>query len=492
MILTIKQKFAQLLTWLTLMVLTLILVLSSRLPAQAETPRHYTELQFPPLPEIQLPQYERYQLKNGMTVYLMEDHELPLISGQMFVHTGSRLEDGDKVGLATITGELMRTGGTKTHGANELNQILEQRAGSVESGIDNTSGNIAFSALSEDTDLVFRLFAEVIKEPAFDPTQFDLIKLQLKGSIARRNDDSSNIADREFNKLIYGDNSPYARTVEYATLKQIQSEDVISFYQKYYHPQQMLLGIVGDFNPQQMKALIAEVFDDWQVTNDAKTNVPIPIPTQAQTKGVFFVDQPQLNQSTVVLGHLGGELKDQDFAQLSVLNGVLNGFGSRLFNELRSRQGLAYSVYGFWSANYDYPGVFMAGGQTRSAKTVPLIKGIFQEIEKLQNEPITEKELKDAKDSILNSFVFKFQETSQTLARLLRYEYFGYPKDFIFTYQDGVKSTTIEDIQRVAKTYLKPEQIVTLVVGNQTEIDPPLTDLDENFKTIDITIKPDI
>lgn len=486
-----KLKLSQFLTGLTLMFLSLMLVLFSRVPAHADTPRHYPDLKFPPLAEIKLPNYERYQLKNGMTVYLMEDHELPLISGQMLVRTGSRLEDGTKVGLASITGELMRTGGTKTYAPNELNQILEQRAASVESGMDDSSGNISFNALSEDTDFVIPLFAEVIKEPAFDQTQFDLIKLQLKGSIARRNDDSDDITDREFYKLIYGDDSPYARTVEYATLNNIQAEDVVNFYENYYHPSQMLLGIVGDFNSQEMKKLIEENFGNWQLDNKPQ-QINIPSATQAKTKGLFFVDQPQLNQSNIMLGHIGGELKDPDFAQLSVLNGVFNGFGGRLFNELRSRQGLAYSVYGVWSPNYDYPGVFMAGGQTRSAKTVPFIQGIFQEIEKLQNEPVTEKELNDAKDSILNSFVFKFQEPSQTLSRLLKYDYFGYPADFIFTYQDQVKSTTIEDIQRVAKTYLKPDQIVTLVVGNKTEIDPPLTELDKNFQTLDITIKSDV
>lgn len=482
-----KLKFTNLIPWLILMCFTLILVLFSRVPAMAETPRSYQELTFPPLPEIQLPEYERYELKNGMTVYLMEDHNLPLISGQALIKTGSRLEDGEKVGLATITGELMRTGGTKNHLPSELNQILEQKAASVESGIDNSSGNVGFSALSEDTELVFRLFGEVIKEPAFNQEQFELIKFKLKGSIARRNDDSDDIVSREFYKLIYGENSPYARTIEYKTLNNIEVADSINFYQKYYHPENILLGIVGDFNSEEMKALIKEVFEDWQPKIKLKM-INIPSANQVQPKSVFFVDQPQLNQSNIILGHLGGQLKDQDYAQLSVLNGVLNGFGGRLFNELRSRQGLAYSVYGFWSANYDYPGVFIAGGQTSSQTTVPLIKGLFSEIETIQNEPITTKELNDAKDSILNSFVFKFKDPSQTLSRLLRYEYFDYPQDFIFTYQDQVKSTSIEDIERVAKTYLKPDQFVTLVVGNQTEINPPLTDLGMEVKAIDITI----
>jgi zinc protease len=155
---------------------------------------------------------------------------------------------------------------------------------------------------------------------------------------------------------------------------------------------------------------------------------------------------------------------------------------------VRSRQGLAYSVYGFWNAEYDYPGVFIAGGQTSSATTVPFIQSVLNEIEKIRTTPITPEELDYAKNSLENSFVFQFEESSQTLARLMSYEYYGYPEDFIFKYQQGVKETTIEDVQRVAQTHLQPENIVILVVGNETQIQPPLSELDSDIKLVDITI----
>ena len=139
------------------------------------------------------------------------------------------------------------------------------------------------------------------------------------------------------------------------------------------------------------------------------------------------------------------------------MNGVLNGFGGRLHNEIRSRQGLAYSVYGVWQGGYDYPGVFVAGGQTRSDTTTQFIKSLKEEIERLRTQPITEAELNYAKDSILNSFVFKFQTPSQTLSRMMTYEYYGYPQDFIFDYQQGVKNTQIDDILKVAQEYLHPD-----------------------------------
>jgi zinc protease len=235
-----------------------------------------------------------------------------------------------------------------------------------------------------------------------------------------------------------------------------------------------------------MRQLVEAKFGDWKPTETKP--IALPVVAQAKQGGIFFVNQPQLTQSNVQIGHLGGQVNSPDYPALSVMNEVLNGFGGRLFNEVRSRQGLAYSVYAYWSPEYDYPGLFVAGGQTRSDATVPFIKSVQAEVERVRTAPIAPTELAFAKDSVLNSFIFNFQQPEQTLSRLLRYEYFGYPDDFIFRYQKGVAATTIADVQRVAKTYLKPETSVTLVVGNQGAIKPSLQTLGQPVTTLDITI----
>jgi zinc protease len=482
-----KIQTLKLLRWVGLVAVTMFLVVGLRLPAAAATARHYTELDFPPLPEIKLPDYTRYKLDNGMVVYLMEDRELPLVGGTVLVRTGERLEPPDRVGLASIAGSVMRTGGTTKHSGDELNQLLEQRAASVETDIGTTSGSASFSALSEDLETVFDLFAEVVQQPAFAQDKLDLAKTQVAGQIARRNDDPNDIVDREFSKLIYGNSSPYARTVEYQTLDNISRQDLVAFYEKYFHPENTILGIIGDFDSAKMRSLIQEKFGNWKPTSPAP-QVSVPPASQAKQAGIFVVDRPQLTQSYVQMGHLGGQFNNPDYAAIDVMNQVLNGFGGRLFNEVRSRQGLAYSVYGLWSPRFDYPGMFVAGGQTRSDGTVSFIKGILSEIERLQTTPVTQKELDYAKDQVLNSFVFNFQDPGQTLSRLMRYEYYGYPADFLFRYQKAVKATTIKDVQRVAQKYLQPNKIVTLVVGNASAIQPPLTSLSDNVTSLDITI----
>lgn len=473
--------------WVGVLVVSMLLVVLLHLPAVAATARHYTDLSFEPLPEVKVPKYSRYLMDNGMVVYLMEDHELPLVQGTAIIRTGDRLEPADEVGLASLTGTVMRTGGTQKHSADQLNQLLEQRAASVETSIGDSSGSASFDALSEDSEMVLDLFAEVLQEPKFAQDKLDLAKTQLQGEIARRNDDPNDIAAREFQKLIYGQESPYARTVEYATLDNTSRQDVVNFYQQYFHPNDIILGIVGDFDSQKMRSLIQKDFGDWK-SNQKLDKSDLPAVSQAKLGGIFLVDQPQLTQSYVQIGHLGGQFNSPDYPALDVLNGVLNGFGGRLFNSVRSRQGLAYSVYGSWSPRYDYPGVFFAGGQTRSEATVPFIKGVETEIGKLKSELVTPAELAYAKDSVLNSFVFNFENPSQTLSRLMRYEYYGYPADFLFRYQKAVKATTAADVQRVAQKYLKPENLVTLVVGNTAAIKPPLTQLAEKVIPLDITI----
>ncbi len=483
----IRKNFLPLL-FLAVATLSVVLTVAWPKPAQALEAKPYEELVFPALGEIKIPEYERYELENGLVVYLMEDHDLPLVSGSATFRTGDYLVNAEQIGLAGIVGEAMRLGGTVNHSPDELSAMLEQKAASVETSISDTSGSAGFSSLSEDLDSVFGLFAEVITQPAFDATQLDLIKSRTAGGIARRNDDADEIVSREFNKLVYGGDSPYARTVEYVNLDNISRDDVVSFYQASLSPDKTILGIVGDFDPTQMKAQIASTLGQWQSGAGAKAAIaPPPKGTQVKS-GLFVVDQPQLTQSYINIGHIGGELRNPYHAPMAVLNEVLNGFGGRLFNEIRSRQGLAYSVYAAWSPRYDHNGLFIGGGQTRSEATVPFVQAMYQELEKVRTAPISETELAFAKDSVLNSFVFNFQTPNQTLSRLIRYEYYGYPSDFVFQFRDKVESATAQEVLAAAQATLKPDQLITLVVGNMAEMNPKLDTLGVEITPIDVTI----
>ncbi|ERN42570.1 putative Zn-dependent peptidase [Rubidibacter lacunae KORDI 51-2] len=458
--------------------------------AFAATPRHYTELEFPPLPDVELPDYTRFQLDNGAIVYLIEDRELPLVQGTAVLRVGARHEPADRVGLARLMGVALRAGGTENHAPDELNQLLEQRAASVETRVGLDAGTASFSALSEDLETVFKLFAEVLRSPAFGPEQLELLMRQARGTIARRNDDPGNIAGREFRKLIYGEDSPYARTVEYATLARIERADVLEFYRTYVRPDNLVLGIVGDFETEKMRALVEQTFGDWQGSGPLPNLEPPPT-EQVQTGGLYFVEQPQLTQSNVLLGHVGGQFDAADYPAMRAIDSLLNGFSGRLFDEVRSRRGLAYSVYAAWSADYDRPGLFVAGGQTRSQTTVPFVQAIETEIERLRSETVSTEELDNAIEAAANSFVFNFQTPRQTLSRLMRYEFYDYPENFLFESQEALQALTPKDILAAARNNLKPEQLVTVVVGNSRDIQPPLSSLDATVTALDVTIPPD-
>ncbi|MFK8181947.1 MAG: M16 family metallopeptidase [Phormidesmis sp.] len=465
---------------------SVLITVSWAKPAQAIEAKPYEALTFPPLGDIVIPDYERYELDNGLVVYLMEDHDLPLVSGSATFRTGGYLVPDAQTGLAGITGQAMRLGGTVNHPPEVLNQILEQKAAAVETSIGNTNGSASFSSLSEDLETVFDLFAEVITQPAFDQTQFELIKSRSAGSIARRNDDADDIVSREFRKLVYGEQSPYSRVLEYANLEGISRDDVVDFYNTTLTPANTIVGIVGDFDPDEMKAQIARTLGQW--TSPDAINLPAPPEGEQQQAGLYVVDQPQLTQSYVHVGHIGEELNSPYHAPMVVLNEVLNGFGGRLFNEIRSRQGLAYSVYAVWSPRYDHNGLFIGGGQTRSEATVPFIQSMYSEIEKVRTEPVSETELAFAKDSVLNSFVFNFQTPSQTLSRVIRYEFYDYPQDFVFQYRDNVENATAQQVLEAAQATLVPEKLITVVVGNTADIQPELETLGAQVTELDVTI----
>lgn len=203
-----RQQIAKLVTLIfCFLVIPMLLFFLALRPAAAATPKHYTDLTFSSPPEIKLPNYTRFKLANGMVVYLVEDHELPLINGTALIRTGDRLEPANKVGLAELVGTVMRSGGTQNHPADAINEFLEQRAAAIEATIDEDSGTAGFDTLTEDLPAVFALFAETLRQPAFPADKLNLAKTQERGGIARRNDEPEAIANREFRKLVYGDSS---------------------------------------------------------------------------------------------------------------------------------------------------------------------------------------------------------------------------------------------------------------------------------------------
>ncbi len=450
--------------------------------------RSYQDLKYPPLNQIKVPEPVRFELANGMVVYLVEDHELPLISAAAVIRVGNRWEPVKKAGVASITGTVMRTGGTATRPGDKLDEELDRLGAFVETGIGEDSGRAQVSVLKEDIDRGLAILADILQNPAFPQDKIDLAEIQQRDQIARRNDNPSGIAFREFNRVIHGKETAYGHIPEYDTIAAITRADLVAFHQQYYQPESVILSAWGDFNATEMRAKIEQAFGGWKRGGRPKPPVPEVDPGARNRAGVYFIRKDDTPQCWVMMGYLGGRRDDADFYALSVMNQILGGgFASRLFANVRSDQGLAYSVFSQWGAGWDRPGTFMAAGSTKTETTMKILTSIRHEISNMAEAGATPDELTRAKDGILKGFAFEFASTGQIVQRLVSYEYYGYPRDYLQRYRDNIEKVTREDVARVAKQYLKPDQLAILVVGKEQGMDAPLSKLGP-VTTIDVTI----
>jgi predicted Zn-dependent peptidase len=447
---------------------------------------HYTDLKYPELRDIQVPEVDQVTLPSGMKLFLLEDHELPLIRLSARIRVGSMYESADKVGLAAIAGTVMRSGGTTSRSGDAIDEALENIAASVETGIGLDSGSASMSVLSKDLDTGLSILADILMNPAFPEDKIELTKLQRRSAIARRNDQVNRIAGREFSKLIYGPDSVYARQVEYATLDNITRDDLVALHQAYFYPNNTMLAVWGDFNTSLMVTKIEQVFEDWK-SREVSTS-PAPEIRYQFRQTVNVIPKEDVNQTHIYMGHIGGLRNDPDYFALSLMNRILGiGFTSRLFKEVRSRQGLAYSVFGYFSADYDHAGMFYVGCQTRSESTVQAIEAMKAEVVKMTQAEVTAEELQLARESFLNAFVFNFDSKGEIVNRLMTYAYYGYPLDFLEKSKKGIEKVTQADILRVAKKHLHPDKMQILTVGPAQDFQEALSTLGP-VDEIDITI----
>jgi zinc protease len=462
-------------------VLGCLLLLVTLAPAQQVTP--WNKIQAPPLPAFTPPQPTRIEFANGMVVFLQPDHELPLISAVARIRGGSISEPANKAGLMELYGDVWRTGGTKAKTGDQLDDFLEARAAKIETDNQSDSTSISLNCLKGDFDAVFDLYLDLLRNPGFRENKLQLAKQQLYTAIARRNDDVDSIAHRESLIIAYGKDNPYARVPEFATVAAVTRQDLLNWHQQFVYPNNVIFGISGDFDPHAMEAKLRQAFESWQKGPEAQRP---EIKFSPPKPGYYLVRKTDVNQSTISMLDLGIERSNPDYYALTVMNEIFGGgFSSRLFNDLRTTKGLAYSVGGGVGYSWTHPGLTDFVMQTKSASTVEGILGLDGEIDDLLNKnPATPEELKRAKDNILNSFIFQFDTPEKVLREKMAYEFYHYPLDFLEHYRTQVEKVTTDDVARVARKYVHKDSMAVLVVGNPAEFDKllgslgPVTDID--------------
>jgi predicted Zn-dependent peptidase len=442
--------------------------------AAAPPPADPRVLTYAPL-SVSFPRPEKVMLPNGLLVYLFEDHELPIVDVSFFIRAGSIYDPPGKAGLAALATHLMRTGGTADLAPDALDETLEFLPATIviDAGADAVTGSL--SALKDRFPEALRVLAGMLRAPRLDAGRLEVEKARLIEDIRRRWDDPGTIAALQFRRLVYGGESPWGRLDTADSLGRIGRDDLVDFHRRFIRPNNTVLGVAGDFEPRAMKALLETAFAGW--THAKVTPPPVPKVGDAIPAGVHVV-RKSLTQTAVRLGHLGVNRFHPDKFPIKILNHILGegGFASRLVKEVRSTRGLAYGIFGGIGLDSDR-GLFEIGTRTKPATALEAIQAARGIVRDLRDSGPTEQEVREAKEASINAFVFSVDGTVPYMTAFLYYDYYGYPPDYLKTYRDNLAKVTRDEVQRAARRHLDPDRLVVLIVGEESALGRPLTDL---------------
>lgn len=436
-------------------------------PADAQIPSHPSDLTYRPLTfDPPVSSEHRHELANGVVVFVVEDHELPLVSVSVLVRTGSYLDPADKIGLASMTGSQMRAGGTGTLPPAEFDEQAAFLAAEIGSSIGATSGGANVGCLTKDLDSCLDLFFDMVRNPGFDEGRLALAKSQAIQGMERRNDETPGIERREFARLTRGTSHFSTIPGTRATVEAITRADLLAFHRRYFHPGNFIFAVSGDVDTTAILADLERRLDGWDIGSEPVP--PVPSPDFTPQPGVYVVDKPDVNQGRVALGHLGVHRDNPDRYKLLVMNDILGGggFSARLLTRVRSDEGLAYSVSSSFTPGTYYPGLFQAAFQSRSETVARATAIVLDEIERMRTELVEPDELSNSIASFVETFSRNFSSAEATAELFAGDEFTGRDPAYLATYRENIASVTAEDVLDVAKRYLDPEKLVILAVGS--------------------------
>ncbi|MBP7342203.1 MAG: insulinase family protein [Deltaproteobacteria bacterium] len=418
-------------------------------------------LQYPAL-EFRLPAAERIELQNGMVLFFLANRELPLVSLSVLVRTGSAYDPPGKEGVAELTAYLLRTGGTKkteSAGMDERFDFLGVSP-SVSMGLDSASVHFTFP--KSDLDSCLDLLSQMLQEPAFEEQKLQIALSQKREELRRIADNPQKLAFREFNRLLYPDD-PRGRYATVASLENVSRDDLASFHRKYFFPANMMIALSGDISRDDAVKTIERYFGIRENPRSAAAVLP---PPSKSAGGPYFIRKP-LSQSVVVSGELSVGKKDPDYHAFAVLDFIIGsgGFPSRIFTAVRNNEGLAYSAGSFYRARGNY-GVFGTYAFTKTSSTLQaflLIRSILKDV---AAGAVSQADLDWAKKSVLNGFIFSFEEPAQIAAQQMTVEFEDLPRDYLSAYRRRIETVTLNDLKRVAAKYLDEKKRLTVILGD--------------------------
>ncbi len=413
---------------------------------------------------------DREVLPNGMVLLHEERNALPIVRVVLAIKAGSIAEPAEKAGLATLTADLLNEG-TKRRSSKDISGEIEFVGGELGATGGADYITVTLSVLKKDVDLGFDLLSDIILNPVFSEDEIKRKKAVIISSIMQQKEEPGIVASKAFKKAVFG-NNPYGRPVEGTeeSIASITRDDIVGFHREFYVPNNAIMSVVGDITKGELHLLLDRYFKGWARKDVPEKPLPAVVPLSAPE--IIKIDK-DLTQANIILGHLGIGRENPDYYAVSVMNYILGGggFASRLMDNIRDNKGLSYDVHSFFSAN-KYGGSFQAGLQTKNRTANTAISEILQEMERMRTEPVTDKELNDAKSYLTGSFPLRIDSNSKIAGFLIGVEYYNLGLDYVYKYKQLIESVTKDDVLRVAKKYLDTKAYVLVVVGNTKQAFP--------------------
>jgi predicted Zn-dependent peptidase len=420
--------------------------------------------------DVPSPDSLRFELSNGTPVYLMEDHQLPLVNISVFFKGGRYLVPADKAGLAELVSEGWRSGGAGDLSAQELDEKLDFLAAAVHANIGDVRGSAFLNVMSKDLNEAMGLFMNLLTQPRFQNDRFAKAKDDLLQAMKQRNDDTAGIEAREWDRLIYGDDFWMNRLATKASLGTITVDDAKELVSRLIRSDNLVLAVSGDISRDDARKLLDETIGTLPKLDAALPDIPQP--THTPQPGVYVVNKPDVNQGRVHMGHIGYRLGHPDQFPLTIGNDIFGGggFTARMMKRIRSDEGLAYGAYSSMSFPVTMPGIFSPFFQSKSSTCAFAAEIAMDLLKQMQTEPVTDEELNTSKNSMVETFPRRFESAAQVVSIFAQDEILGRPHDYWTNYRDRVRKVTAKDIQKAFAKDIRPDDMIMLVVGNIEEI----------------------
>jgi predicted Zn-dependent peptidase len=455
--------------------------------AQAAKVKHPSELTYPDL-ELKTPEYEELSFETGMTGFIIEDHEVPLVYISMLFETGR--PDPGKVGVESLTPWTIRNGGSDAWPGDRINEELEFVDAYVEfggggggmfgrrgGGGGGRSTSVTVSCLKKDLPMCLEILGELLVRPTLPEEKLELRRETLLENIRRENDEPRQIAVRELRKVLYGDHPMAWRRTE-QTVTAVTRDDLVDFHGKFYRPNNCIVGISGDVTKDEITGMLGEALADWEPADVVIEPEPELQLTFEPSVNYIYKD---IDQGVIYIGHLGMNSRDDQRPAVQIVNFILGGgsFTSRITQKVRTDEGLAYAAYSYYTDDPWTYGTFVASSQTRSDATARAAGLIVDLITEMRDEGPTEEEFENARDAYLNRQVFDYDSKSAVVNRLVQLKWQGRPLDTPERDIAAIEALTLDDVKAAAAEYLHPEGLAMLFVGDQEKFEQPLSNFGE-------------